>query len=280
MKTITLTLITSLFLVSSSHANPIFTAEWTKGLRMFPGQWQYLHAVGKDRLRPERDPSSPKGGTVARVEVRPGDKVISSERSEVCMMQDSWGRPLPVRSTSGHEYYGISVKLDLKWQAPQPNAAGYAWGTFFQLHGPDSLGASPSIALMAEKDFHLDVCGGDVMDGGKRTKPKGVVSLPYTDGSLNLGRWNQFLVDVVWAADNTGSITIYRRNEGKMQWIKVLEKQNTPTLQYGFGQQVGDHYWKTGFYRSESSHTNLLWLGPIVRGNNRNEVAVAAFGMP
>jgi hypothetical protein len=77
-------------------------------------------------------------------------------------MQNSDGSLLPVGPSSGHEYYGIAVKVDRKWQAPETNEGGYSWGTIFQLHGPDELHVSPSVALMAEADFHIDICGGDV----------------------------------------------------------------------------------------------------------------------
>lgn len=37
-------------------------------------------------------------------------------------------------------------------------------------------------------------------------------------------------------------------------------------------------YWRTGFYRSTSPHTNIIYLGSIVKGNNRNAVIKEAFG--
>ena len=195
-------------------------------------------------------------------------------------MRNTKGQDFPVNTTSGHEFYGLSIKLDAKWQAPDAGPGGYVWGTFFQLHGQDSLHASPSIALMAESDFHLDVCAGDLLDGGKRTKVRPPEHLPFTDGALNPGRWTEFLLDVVWAVDTTGSVTVYRREHGKVEWTKVLEKLATPTLQYAFGTPPADHYWKTGYYRSEGTHTSVLWLGPMVRGTDREKVAKAAFGKP
>jgi hypothetical protein len=272
--------ILAVFVVPAAHAQLIFTTDWSMETGNVPIRWQAFHAVNRDRLLPMVDRSSPKAGIVLRVEVRAGDKVggWSGERSEVSGMRNMNGMPIAVSPTSGHEYYGLSVKLDRNWQAPERNEHGSVWGTFFQLHGPNELGASPSVALMVDKDFHLDLCGGDVLDGGKRAKPRGPVSYAFSNGSLSLGQWTQFLLDVVWAADDTGSITVLRRSDRKANWEKIFEKEGTATLQYRTGEAVGDHYWKAGLYRSESKHTNLLWLGPIVRGTNRNLVATAAVG--
>jgi len=265
-----------LALAERQHAAPIFAADWAQCLEKFPGQWSELHAMEKSRLQAGTDPTSPRAGAVVRVEVRPGDKVggWTGERAEVCAMRSADGSPLPVKASRDHEYYALSVKPDAAWQPPQPNAARETWGTFFQLHGPDRLHAPPSFALMAEKDFHVNLCGGDLLN----PKTRNPVSYPLTDGALHPGAWTEFLLDVVWAADATGSVTIYRRNKNDSAWTKVLEKQGLATLQHEGPRPVEDHYWKAGFYRSESPVATRLWLGPIARGANRDDVAVAAFG--
>lgn len=242
--------------------------------------WSDLHVVAADRFRIGNDETSGSMWQVARVEVRPGDKVNgwSGERAEVSGMCDGNGRAWPVMAGSGHEFYALAVKVAPDWSAPEANAAGYRWGTCFQLHGPDSLGASPSFALMVEGDFHVDVCGGDVFEGGVRKSPRGPVALPFSDGALHPGQWNEFLIEIGWAADETGRIVVWRRTGPERAWQTVLTREHVATLQYRTGRPVGPHYWKAGFYRSESSGTNLLWLGPIARGPDRERVIAAAFG--
>lgn len=89
---------------------------------------------------------------------------------------------------------------------------------------------------------------------------------------------DRVLIDIVWATDAHGSISIYRRDGNESSWTKVFEKKSVPTLQYEGNQPAGDHYWKAGFYRSESKVTSRLRLGPIVRGRDQDEVTLAAFG--
>jgi hypothetical protein len=272
-----------LVLQSNVSAEVLAAIDWSKAPNKVPGGWSGSQTAGADRIKPMVDHHVPHKGsnsTVLRVEVRAGDNVQSQhgERAEVVGMQNTKGKALPVNGNSGHEFYALSVKLDPSWKAPDANDLGYTWGTFFQLHGPDSLGASPSLAIMAQTDFHLDVCGGDLSDGGKRKNPRGATSLPFSNSSLNLGQWVSFIIDVIWSDDNKGAVAVYRRDDGKADWVKVLDQHNIATLQHSNKAPVGDHYWKAGFYRSASKHPNVLWLGSIARGTNRDEVATAAFG--
>ncbi len=240
--------------------------------------WMHEQVWAPGRIKVVNDPVFPK--PVGLIEVHPGDDVggWSGERAEVSGMQDAQGKPLPVTAQSGHEFYGIAVKLPRDWKAP---AGTNPWGIFLQLHGPDTYRASPAIALNAENDFHISLCSGDLLEGGKRAKPKGVTSYKFSNGNLNLGHPVEFMLDVVWAADNTGSIIVYRRDEGQTQWDKVFEARNTPTLQYVAGEKIGVHYWKTGYYRNRGNDfTSKLWLSPAVRGLTFEDVAKAAFGRP
>lgn len=109
------------------------------------------------------------------------------------------------------------------------------------------------------------------------------VPYAFSDGQLNRGHWVEFMIDVVWSYASNGRLTIYRRDEGQLQFRKVFERSNLATLQTQYGTPEGtfSHYWKTGFYRSTTADlTNVLWLGPFVRGTNFDEVAKAAFGSP
>jgi hypothetical protein len=261
---------------------PVYCSPWVAVAGHVPDGWVDLHTVAPDRLQCVTSSSSDAPWRILRVEVRPGDKVNgwSGERAEVSGMCDAAGHALPVDASTGHEFYALSVKVAADWRTPDKNHAGYRWGTCFQLHGPDRVGASPSLALMVEDDFHLDLCSGDVMDHGTRNHPQGSTVCAFSDGDLNRGHWTQFLLDVTWAADASGRVIVSRRNAGETAWRSVCTKEHVPTLQYRFGEPVGPHYWKAGLYRSESPHTNLLWLGPIARGRDREAVLRAAFGPP
>jgi len=263
---------------------------WLKVRRA--NHWGMVQEMGIDRLQVENDPTSPKGGAVLRVEVKPGDFIgHSGERAEVTDMRGPNGERTAISPASGHEVYGISIKLDPNWQPPRHDKThgGAIWGVFLQLHSPNLLNSPPPFAFAAEDNFHLQVTAGDRRGPDGKLKPADIV--PLTVGDLRLGHWVEFLIDVVWAYDDRGSLTIYRRDEGESRFIQVVSRPGQPTLQ--FDSQVPDsqkipvtesdisnaHYWRLGYYRSISPGiTSRLWLGPFVRGTSLEEVAVAAFG--
>lgn len=250
--------------------------------------WRMVQERGIDRLQVQQDPTSPKGGAVLQVEVRPGDYLgYSGERAEVSHMLSPTGGQYWVTAQTGHEVYGISIKLDSNWPLDAKKHENQ-WGAFLQLHSPDEFHSPPSFSLHAENQFHAQLLAGDLIDAnGQR---RGVTPVPFTNGELRRGQWVQFLIDVVWAYDNSGALTVYRRDAGETAFTNVLTLTNQPTLQ--FDSQIPNSqntdpasghtyssYWKTGFYRSITPEvTSRLWLGPVVRGTSLQEVAVAAFG--
>jgi hypothetical protein len=54
---------------------------------------------------------------------------------------------------------------------------------------------------------------------------------------------------------------------------KLKADKGVPTLQYRGDAVVHPHYWKTGFYRSESPHDNTLWIGSVLRGRTFENVS-------
>jgi hypothetical protein len=248
-----------------------------------PNHWRIIQEKGVDRMIAMPDPTSPKGGSVLRVEVRPGDNVgYTGERAEVAAMIGPDGTRFPVTEESGHEYYAVSIKLDPQWQPPSPTA-GPVWGVFLQLHGPDDFEAPPPIALAAVNDFHVDYCAGDLVEGGSLHRNKDSTPLTLSRSDLRRGHWVEFVLDVTWSYDDKGSLAVYRRDEGEKTFVKVLSKEALPTLQFRSSTPVvqGTHYWKMGYYRAISPGvTSRLWLGPLVRGTSFDDVATAAFGHP
>lgn len=224
-----------------------------------------LHAVSPLRFEIQNDVFG-KRGRVAKFTVVPGDSFhnTSGEHSEVVL--GSWRdtSPFRVSGNEGVEYYRISVRLDESWKSPERNAQGFYWGAFLQLHGPNEYKAPPAIALHAEDKFALFVLGGDLdkKAGGR---------LPLTRSDLNVGKWVDFVLAVKWAPDLSGWVAVYRRDEGETEWEKVADIKSLATLQFKGKKPVGSHYWKAGFYRSESQHANTLWLGPIIRTKSFDE---------
>lgn len=242
-----------------------------------PGKWAGLQVVNADRVQLVTSPVQ-YGTYAARIEVRPGDDPIhsSGERAEVRSMLDENGNDIYENEASGTQYYAFSVRLDPNWQPPEKDATGYQWGIIFQLHGPDNLNTSPAFAIQATDKFSVDLHSGDLDTSVKSMKYK---SYQLTNNSLNIGQWVNFVVKIKYAKDFTGSVDVWRRDEGQTQFAQVLSVANVPTLQYRSSQgEVGDHYWKYGFYRSkQTTITNVLFLGGLARGTTFDNVVAAAF---
>lgn len=248
------------FLSSAALAAPA-AEDWTSSRSAFD-----VHACGVDRFVLEGNKGKSTGAT-AKFTVMPGDDCLKTtgERSEVVLGGWESTSRFKVNGDEGVEFYRVSVKLSSDWIPPQINSRGYAWGIFFQLHGPDELGVPPAIAIHAEDKFSLFVLGGDMNAklGGRRF---------LTKSDLNRGRWVDFVLEIKWAPDANGSIAAYRKDEGENIWEKVADIKSVATLQYKGAPIPKPHYWKAGFYRSESQHVNSLWLGPVVRGRSFAEV--------
>lgn len=277
-----------------------FLAFWSP--KPMPNTWLYNTSSAADRIQLIQDPTSPKKGMVARFEVRSGDHrdIHSGERSEMYTMIGANGKKLPVTEDSGHEFYGISIKVSDDWKGPQAESAekGHVkWGSFMQLHSPNAYNSPPAVDLSVEDEFGFYLNSGELISllpdkrsGGMKQSRKNSQYFKLTNGNLNKGHWVQFIIDVVWAKDPTGSLKIFRRDEGQNSFQQVLTLDNTPTLQYS--QYISTdpkscstcaldnvvHYWRVGYYRSTSDQTNVLWLGPIVRATTFCEAASSAFG--
>jgi len=233
--------------------------------------------MASDRMQTVTDPVQI-GGYAVRVEVRPGDDPINSsgERAEAVFMTDSTGNFINENVSSGTQYYAFSLQLPPDWVPPANDIHGLHWGICLQLHGPDTLDASPAFAFEVTNAFSVDVTTGDLDTPALKYSS---FYTPLSDGSLNLGHWVDFVIGIRFAKDSTGSITIWRRNEGQTQFTQVLALTNIPTLQYRSSQGgVGSHYWKYGYYRADQTTvTTILNLGAIARGTTFDNVVATAF---
>lgn len=274
---------------------------WTP--KPIPNTWLFNTSAAPDRIQLVQDPTSPNNGIVARFEVRSGDhrEVHSGERSEMYSMIGANGKKLPVTEESGHEFYAVSVKVSNDWKGPQPESAekGHAkWGSFMQLHSPNAYNSPPAIIFAADDEYAIEMNAGELVSlaSDKKTglikqQRKNNERFSLTNGDLRRGHWVQFLLDVTWKTDATGAVKLYRRDEGESDFHTVLQLSGIPTLQTS--QYIPTdlahcpscapdnitHYWRVGYYRSTSpNQTNVLWLGPVVRGTTFDEVAKTAFG--
>jgi hypothetical protein len=263
--------------------------------------WTVLQVEALSRISRVADLTAPRGWTSAQFTVQPGDQIGSSsgERAEVTSAFDKTGTLFQVGGLTGHEFYALSVKAPVGWVNPM--VSGHGWGIFLQLHGPtDSVwglsGASPALALSLTSQFELNYAAGDYDD----YSGLGSTIIQLSDSAINSGSWVQFVIEVTWAYNNTGSLTVYRRDVGESAFAVVADSDsiiatiNTdyasylgtwtgpgiPTLQHSSSAgNFGPHDWKCGLYRNiNASLTSQLMLGPLVRGRTFAAVTAAAFG--
>lgn len=248
----------------STTATPSFWGDWESGTVTGSGNhnWRYKEAVAADRIAILSNGGSRQGSRYARVEVRPGDNPLSccagSERAEVSRMQDANNNQIFENLNSGTQQYAFSVKFDSSWRTITSTGSG-AWGIFLQLHGPN--GSNPAWAFSATDKIRFHTRLGDMTQNA-------VVRRELTNGTLNVGKWIDFILTIKYAKDNTGYITLMRRDEGQTNFTQVLSVTNTPTLQYDPNVNngaVGNHYMKHGLYRNSQSFTSILYLDGFTR---------------
>lgn len=151
-----------------------------------------------------------------------------------------------------------------------------------QLHGPDSLGYSPAIALSAAKHapsgseiYRISTNAGDRQTGCCGP------TYTFTDGgAISLGQWTDLVMMVAFASTPVGHIAVWRRNEGEATFTQVVDVPNVATLQFNskVSSTVGDHYWKQGLYRGGVNRVDVLWIGPTVRATTFEAAEMAALG--
>jgi hypothetical protein len=92
----------------------------------------------------------------------------------------------------------------------------------------------------------------------------------FTDGGLiAMGRWTDFVFMMDWG---TGDYIVWRRDEGQAGFTRALVgKTAIPSR---------DVYVKQGLYRGGNvgDRTDVLWIGPTVRGSSFSAVEQQAFG--
>lgn len=271
-----------------SAAGPMATSEpsfdgigWKHGITG-KTSWGALQVWAADRFELAVAPAYRALAQVAHVTVEPGDKVggWSGERAEVAHLRGGDGRWIDESAASGTQYFAFSIFLPRSWRPPQIDpACRCRWGTPLQLHGPDAYGASPPIALSLTDSYGLALNAGD-LDALGRYHTK---NYAFSDGSLNLGAWTDFVLRITFADDDTGSVSVWRRNQGAAGFALVAAARNVATLQKMASHDAApgghSHYWKQGFYRSTSpDFTSELFLSGLVRAPDWDTAVATAFG--
>lgn len=79
--------------------------------------------------------------------------------------------------------------------------------------------------------------------------------------SLNLGKWNDFVIHVKWTVEDDGIVEIWHKTDNEDSFTKVFEKTGVPTRQYVNTKSNADTpYFILAHYRSEEqAHTSVLY---------------------
>jgi len=193
--------------------------------------------------------------------------VLLGNRSEIIKPIGENDDVLYENESSGTQYVAFSVRLEEQWQAP-------TWGIVLQLHGPASLGVHPSFHVELNDHFSIYLHAGD-LDGTHIENTEYLLS----DGSIHPGAWTDFVLKIKFSKSYTGSVDVWRREEGEADFTSILSLADVPTLQYksSLGPNAGDHYWQHGFYRQAEYFTNILWLDCFTRGSDFDAVVAKAW---
>jgi hypothetical protein len=127
-------------------------------------------------------------------------------------------------------------------------------------------GAAPRPA----DSLFLEICAGDISSG--RPMSRRVFKIQQ---GLHLGRWNDYVVHVVWSYRSRGLFVVWHRVQGRA-WRRALLYRG-PTLQYKRRARVSVGV-SEGFYRSRASKPATIYQDGFVRGRSFAGVSRAAFG--
>lgn len=207
------------------------------------------------------------GKAAVRVEVQANDDplalIANSERAEMFSMQDIGGREITEGIWSAVQYYATSYYFPSNWRGQQ-----LPWSAFAPAHCSADKNACNSWSFVLQ--FYG--WGGLVAAQREVGGPQRYLfsQAEFSDGGrLALGRWTDFIFRIDW---RTGTYAIWRRNEGEKPFRLVLEGMSKVPS----GRPI---YVKQGLYRGGKveGRTDVLWIGPTVRGATFSAVERQAF---
>jgi hypothetical protein len=235
-----------------------FATDWTNNQT---GGWAGEQVMDRCRFQPDGFLTW-HGKPAVRVEVQPQDDPLAmknnSERAEMLQMQDTAGRLL---SESGVQYYAMSYYFPAMWRGQQLRWSSFApkdcssgdqyqcnsWSVVWQFYYWGGLIAGRVVSNEMPQYRFFDATGGLVA----------------------LGKWTDFVFRVDWT---TGQYEGWRRDEGQNAFRRVFNGKVAPPSRAV--------YIKQGLYRGGyvDGRTDVLWIGPTVRGTSFAAVERHAFG--
>jgi hypothetical protein len=242
-----------------------FASDWA---RAPTGGWFGQQIMDSCRMQPDGFLTW-HGRAAVRVEVQPNDDPLAlnanSERAEMLLMQDASGKEIKENSKGGTQYYATSYYFPTTWQGQQ-----FPWSAFPSIDcstGDQNKCNSWSFvwqfygwgALTAAQTF---------LNGPQRYLFNGS---QFADGGLiQLGKWTDFVFMVDW---NLGAYAVWRRHEGETIFTLALSGRAAVPVER-------DVYVKQGLYRGGNvgGRTDILWIGPTVRGSSFSSAEQQAFG--
>jgi hypothetical protein len=185
-------------------------------------------------------------------------------------------------------YYGLSVYVPQGWTIPSSFFAGveieeyhfqniYGAPIAFQLHADHVTLALQTGAC----NNHTTVAPGcvyhsnaDSPNGNPGNLPASYVIPP---GALQQGQWNQMLMHVHWASDNTGQIQTWYKTASSSTWNSSSNISGIPTVQWdNTGACCASSYVdETEAYSGPLTAPMSLWLGNDVTGSSFTATANA-----
>jgi hypothetical protein len=228
-----------------------------------PAGGGYRYTQIMDACRMHLDGSRTGHGSPAlRVEVRPGDDplALGSERAEALLMQNSSGG-IYENASSGTQYYATSYYFPNTWDGTFLQGDSQSWSFIFQLYGASALSAGRH-HTPGPQIYQLTL-GGQTYD--------------FSNGSIGIGQWTDWILLYTWATTATGHVTVWRRDQGQIRFQQVLDVANVVTLPSA---NTASYYWKQGLYRGPNvqGRIDVFWIGPSARGATFAAVENAAFG--
>jgi hypothetical protein len=128
------------------------------------------------------------------------------------------------------DYYGIAVRID-SWA----DMVGLNNVTLASFGYQTSSGDQVALGLMnTSGGFSFEIHQNSGYASGTSGWVPGAVSYKQAFLPVPFGKWQDFVIAIKWATDNTGGVEVYTRNPAQTSsWSKVFSKLNEPTYLYG-----------------------------------------------
>ena len=221
------------------------------------------------------------GNYAAKMTVHDGDEFLDTGGERIQLE-----RPHAHDEHEGNEYwYSWSTYFPSDWQnltgAPDDDwlliADWHATGDpdFANVCQPFQIEINGNNALTA-KMLTGDVTGYDCYDGSGSAFNDDEIIV----NSVELGKWNDFVVHIKWTVDDNGVAEVWHKTEDETSFEKVFERTGVPTLQYVNNKnKVDTPYFILAHYRSaQQSHTSVLYQDAFLQAtslldfSNRNGI--------